>query len=90
MNPERHSVVLKSALRKIAIDGMVITEEATDWGTKYIVVGTIDAPDGNPMTLDTVWIVGEGDVPKFEIWELIPWRKNEQYSQEAVSGACRI
>ena len=43
----------------------MITEEATEWGTKYFVVGTIDAPDGNPMTLDTVWIVDEGNVPTF-------------------------
>ncbi len=65
MNIERHSDVLESALRKIAIDGTVITKEATEWGTKYFVIGTIDAPDGNPMTLDTVCIVGEGDVPTF-------------------------
>ncbi len=58
-------MVLESALRKIAMDGTVIAEEATEWGTKYFVVGTIDAPDGNPMTLYTVWIVGEGDVPTF-------------------------
>jgi len=57
--------ILESALRKIAMDGTVITEEATEWGTKYFAVGTIDAPDGNPMTVDTVWIVDEGDVPTF-------------------------
>ena len=45
------------------MDGTVITEEATEWGTKYFVVGTIDAPDGNPMTLGTVWIVDKDDVP---------------------------
>jgi hypothetical protein len=47
------------------MDGTVIHEDATEWGRKYVVVGTIDAPDGNPMTVDTVWIVDEGDVPTF-------------------------
>jgi hypothetical protein len=58
-------VVLESALRRLAMDGTVITEEATRWGTKCFVVGTIDAPDGNPMTLDTVWIVDESGVATF-------------------------
>ena len=45
------------------MDGTVITEEAMGWGTKYFVVGTIDAPDGKPITLGTVWIVDESHVP---------------------------
>ena len=52
-NPE----VLEAAIRLVALDGSVTKEEATEWGTKYFVVGVVPAPDGNPISIGTVWIV---------------------------------
>ena len=57
--------VLEQALRQVAADGEVTKVEATAWGTKYVVVGDVTAPDGNPMTLGTVWIVVEARSPLF-------------------------
>ncbi len=53
--------VLVDTLRRVAADGVLTDTEATFWGTKYLVVGTVTAPDGRPITLGTVWIrSGEG------------------------------
>ena len=54
---------LESALHRVAKEGRVKTKEATDWGTKYFVVGTVEAPDGNPMTVSTVWIIDAEEIP---------------------------
>lgn len=37
--------------------------EAMRWGTKYVVTGEVTAPDGNPVSLTTVWMVVEGYAP---------------------------
>jgi len=54
---------LERAILEVAQGGTVISEEATDWGTKYFVVGTIEAPDGNPMILGTVWMYDGESAP---------------------------
>lgn len=54
---------LEDALRRVALVGVVVGEEATAWGKKYVVEATITAPDGNPLALATVWIVGDPGVP---------------------------
>jgi len=52
---------LVATLRRLAEQGVVTDAETTVWGTKYLVVGTLTAPDGKPITLGSVWIVsGEG------------------------------
>ena len=55
--------VLEESLTHVALKGEVVSEEATEWGTKYLVVGTVRAPDGNPMRLATVWIDVDERVP---------------------------
>ena len=55
--------VLEESLTDVALRGEVVSEEATEWGTKYVVVGTVQAPDGNPMSLATVWIDVDEPVP---------------------------
>ena len=55
--------VLEESLTDVALGGEVISEEATEWGTKYVVVGTVRAPDGNPISLATVWIDVDEGVP---------------------------
>ena len=54
---------LEAALRAVAEDGHVASTEATKWGTKYFVLGSVRAPDGNQMALGTVWIVAGDGVP---------------------------
>ena len=48
--------VLEESLTDVALEGEVVSAEATEWGTKYLVIGTVRAPDGNPIRLATVWI----------------------------------
>ena len=55
--------VLEADLRTIARTGRVESTEATDWGTKYLVVGSVRAPDGESLELATVWIASEGRDP---------------------------
>lgn len=47
--------------------------EATEWGTKYFAVGEVIAPDGNPMTLGTVWFVS-GEVAPVLVTAYPTWR----------------
>jgi filamentous hemagglutinin len=56
--------VFEASLELAGADGKVLGTEATEWGTKYYMVSTVPAPDGNPMTLGTVWMVdNEGGRP---------------------------
>ena len=57
--PER----LEQALRHVAREGSVVKDEATEWGTKYVVEGIVTAPDGNTLGLVTVWMVRDAGVP---------------------------
>jgi len=54
---------LEDALRQVAAEGTVAKENATRWGIKFVVEGSVIAPDGNPLPLATVWIVKESSVP---------------------------
>jgi len=54
---------LARSLRQIARTGVVGATWSTPWGTKYIVHGVVEAPDGAPMSLATVWMGGESRVP---------------------------
>ena len=54
---------LEETLRQIAVEGTVTKEETTDFGKKYVVEGSVTAPDGNPLVLATVWIVDRAGVP---------------------------
>jgi filamentous hemagglutinin len=49
--------ILEETLREVARTGRVARKEATNWGAKYLIVGEVIAPDGNPMILGTVWFV---------------------------------
>jgi Domain of unknown function (DUF6883) len=49
--------VLEASLRRVAEQGEVVEMRASDWGTKYFVVGNVTAPDGNSMRLGAVWMV---------------------------------
>ena len=54
---------LEGTLQQVAAEGTVTKEEATEFGKKYVVEGSVVAPDGNPLMLATVWIVDDEGVP---------------------------
>lgn len=57
---------LEEVLRDLACRGQVDGTEASQWGTKYIVEGQVEAPDGAPLRLRTVWMESSrGAVPDF-------------------------
>ena len=55
---------LATDLRRIAEIGEVVEERATEWGTINRVDGTTDAPDGAPIRLTTIWIIGPDARPR--------------------------
>lgn len=59
-------------LKRIAKDGTVRSTHETDWGTKYVVIGSVTAPDGDSLELATVWIVGSVGRPV--LVTAYPWR----------------
>ncbi len=64
--------VLQRDLKEIARTGSVHSTQDGKWGTKYVVTGAVQAPDGDQMALSTVWIVSEGAHPLFVT--AYPWR----------------
>jgi hypothetical protein len=64
--------VLETDLLRIAHEGSVRSTQATPWGTKYLVVGRVPAPDGGPIELATVWMLQEGAGPV--LVTAYPWR----------------
>jgi hypothetical protein len=64
--------VLEEDLKIVAREGAVRSTEATEWGTKYLVVGSLSAPDGGELELATVWIAAGQAVPV--LVTAYPWR----------------
>ena len=64
--------VLERDLKAIGITGRLESTEATDWGTKYLVVGSVRAPDGAALELATVWIRKGEDAPV--LITAYPWK----------------
>jgi hypothetical protein len=60
------SPLLVGALLRIAGKGEVVETVGTPYGTKYVVIGDLEAPSGRTERLTTVWIIlSGGDVPHF-------------------------
>ena len=55
---------LAADLRNIAAVGEVVAVRHTEWGTIYRVDGATDAPDGAPIHLATIWIIGPETTPR--------------------------
>lgn len=55
--------VLARELKRVGEEGEVRSTQHSSWGTKYLVVGRLTAPDGDPVQLATVWIVEEHGRP---------------------------
>jgi hypothetical protein len=57
---------LDRALRQHATENEVGREEKTRFGTRYIIDGPLQAPDGRMLNVRTAWFIdNEGDVPRF-------------------------
>ena len=57
--------VLADALREHA-ERHDATEQPDPWGTKYLITGEIESPDGRNLRILEVWLVDTGkDVPRF-------------------------
>lgn len=66
----------EDALAEIARSGTVESTQAIEWGTKYVVAGSLIAPDGDPIELATVWIV-RGDAHPVLV-TAYPWRGQDR------------
>ncbi|MDH3208257.1 MAG: hypothetical protein OEO79_16775, partial [Gemmatimonadota bacterium] len=64
--------VLEKDLKAIGMTGRVESTAATDWGTKYLVVGSVQAPDGAAVEFATVWIRLGHDAPV--LVTAYPWK----------------
>jgi hypothetical protein len=57
---------LAEALRRHAAEHNVIRNEASPFGTRYIVKGILAAPDGRAPLIRSVWFIETGEhVPRF-------------------------
>jgi hypothetical protein len=54
------------ALRQHATNNEITREEKTRFGTRYIIDGPLQAPDGRMLNVRTAWFIdNEGDAPRF-------------------------
>lgn len=53
-------MLLAAALRLQAISGEVVQESTSAHGTKYVIDGQIESPDGRQRAARTVWIIDAG------------------------------
>jgi hypothetical protein len=58
---DEHVDALKDALMIIAKNGEVGAVIPSDYGTKYVVEGWIEAPDGHRALVRTVWVIEAGE-----------------------------
>jgi len=64
-DPERWEE-LDRALRQHATDNEIAREERTSSGTRYVIDGLLQAPDGRMLNVRTAWFIdNEGDAPRF-------------------------
>jgi hypothetical protein len=64
-DPERWEE-LGRALKQHAMDNEITREERTMFGTRYVIDGLLQAPDGRSLNVRTAWFIdNEGDAPRF-------------------------
>jgi hypothetical protein len=57
---------LRDALSRIAQYGTVKETVRSSFGTKYVIEGSVVAPNGHETVLRTVWVIGPGEErPRF-------------------------
>lgn len=63
---ESNVELLEQGLLEIARAGHVLRVHASPYGTKYVIQGGIQAPRGQVVTLQTIWIIESGEIrPRF-------------------------
>ena len=62
----QHWEELAVALKEHAIDNEITQEEKTTFGTRYVIEGSLKAPDGRSLNVRTAWFIdNESDIPRF-------------------------
>lgn len=57
---------LANALKQHAIENEITVEENTVFGTRYVIEGGLEAPDGTWLNVRSAWFIdNEGKVPRF-------------------------
>ncbi len=56
---------LANALRQQAASGIVMSEEMTEHGRKFVVEGEIVTPDAGQVALTSVWMLDDDEIPRF-------------------------
>jgi hypothetical protein len=57
---------LADALKQHAINNDVTIEERTIFGSRYVIEGRLEAPDGTWLNVRSAWFIDNaGDVPRF-------------------------
>ena len=57
---------LDRALRQHAMDNEIALEQRTSFGTRYVIDGLLQAPDGRSLNIRAAWFIdNEGDAPRF-------------------------
>jgi hypothetical protein len=57
---------LDSALRQHAMNNEIARQERTSFGTRYVIDGPLQAPDGRVLNVRAAWFIdNEGDAPRF-------------------------
>ena len=67
---------LDRALRQHARDNEIAHEEKTRFGTRYVIDGLLQVPDGRMLNVRTAWFIdNEGDSPRFITAHPLPRRR---------------
>jgi hypothetical protein len=57
---------LANALRRHAFDNEIVLEERSAFGTRYVIDGILQSPDGRSLNVRTAWFIyKEGGAPRF-------------------------
>lgn len=57
---------LANALKQHAIHNEITIEEKTAFGSRYVIDGPLEAPDGTWLNVRSAWFIdNEGEVPRF-------------------------
>ena len=57
---------LATGLQQHAIANVVVAQEGTAYGTRYVIEGPLVAPNGRELQVRTVWFIDEGGrAPRF-------------------------
>lgn len=54
--------LLQSALRSLAINGIIIKTTRTLHGDKFAIDGSIDTPSGKSVRIRSIWIIDQGSL----------------------------